>query len=51
MIKKCSNKEENEKVCSCPEDYCERHGICCECISYHRSHKEKPYCLNKLFGL
>jgi len=41
----CPNKEENEKDCPRQEDYCERHGICCECIKYHKSHGGMPACL------
>jgi hypothetical protein len=44
-MKKCENKKENEENCSCDEVSCERHGVCCECISYHRSHGDKPMCL------
>ncbi|GBE19912.1 hypothetical protein BMS3Abin17_00643 [archaeon BMS3Abin17] len=43
--KPCQNKEENEKDCPCAETWCERHGICCECISYHKKHGDFPTCL------
>jgi hypothetical protein len=45
MRQKCPNKKENEKECPCSEIDCSRHGICCECISYHRKHNEKTSCL------
>ncbi|MEM2933174.1 MAG: hypothetical protein QXK80_01950 [Candidatus Pacearchaeota archaeon] len=45
MRKECPNKNENEKQCPCPYLDCERHGICCECILYHRKDKSKPMCL------
>lgn len=43
--KECVNKQENEEDCPCNEEDCERHGICCECIKYHRNHRGKPACL------
>ncbi|MDD2922512.1 MAG: protein kinase, partial [Anaerolineales bacterium] len=39
---KCSNKKENEKNCPCSETDCERHGVCCECLLYHRKNKLYP---------
>jgi len=40
----CKRKE-NEKSCPCSHVECERHGICCECIRFHRERKEKPVCV------
>ncbi|MBU0615403.1 MAG: hypothetical protein KJ601_04885 [Nanoarchaeota archaeon] len=34
----------NKQRCSCLHTECSRHGICCECISYHLSSKELPAC-------
>ena len=45
MHKECVNKWENEQDCTCIEENCERHGICCECIKYHKNKKSKPACL------
>lgn len=46
MVKQiCPNKKENEKECPCPELDCENHGLCCECIKYHRGKGGKPACL------
>jgi len=43
MFMQCK-KQENLKNCPC--DYpCERKGICCECIAYHRSNGGMPACL------
>ncbi|MDD3083654.1 MAG: hypothetical protein PHP82_01390 [Candidatus ainarchaeum sp.] len=36
-------KEENLKNCNCFYP-CERKGICCECIAYHRKNDELPAC-------
>ena len=41
----CPNKEKNKARCTCQEDYCERHGICCECIAYHNENGGKPFCI------
>ncbi|MEO0077651.1 MAG: DUF6485 family protein [candidate division WOR-3 bacterium] len=37
--------ESNRKACTCTYEACSRKGRCCECISYHRQHKEIPGCL------
>lgn len=44
---KCPNKKENEKECPCSEFDCVRHGVCCECIKYHRENPKdgRPACL------
>uniref|UniRef100_A0A7C3J5P8 Cytosolic protein n=1 Tax=candidate division WOR-3 bacterium TaxID=2052148 RepID=A0A7C3J5P8_UNCW3 len=39
-MSKCDNKND----CSCTYPGCERHGKCCECISYHRKYGEFPAC-------
>lgn len=36
--------EKNIKTCNCSYSGCERHGICCECISYHLAKKQLPAC-------
>ncbi len=40
----CFNKEKNINNCNCSYSGCFRHGICCECISYHRKSGELPAC-------
>jgi len=40
---KCENQEKNLQFCNCTYP-CEKKGICCECISYHRSRRELPAC-------
>ncbi|MBN2203092.1 MAG: hypothetical protein JW700_02830 [Candidatus Aenigmarchaeota archaeon] len=42
---KCPNKKSNEEDCPCTYTTCERHGVCCECISFHKNRKELPACL------
>lgn len=38
-------KKENEKNCTCPGTDCPRHGVCCECVVYHREKGNVPMCL------
>jgi len=45
MKQECVNEKENEKSCPCSEIDCSRHGICFECISYHRKEGSLPACL------
>lgn len=37
-------QEKNRKKCTCTYDPCSRKGICCDCLSYHLSHRELPGC-------
>lgn len=37
-------KEKNLKNCPCTYPNCEKKGICCECLRYHRQKKELPAC-------
>lgn len=41
----CPNVKTNKEQCRCPYDDCERHGVCCECVRYHREQGQKPMCL------
>ncbi len=38
-------KEENLKDCNCTYEPCDRKGMCCLCIRYHRERGELPACL------
>jgi hypothetical protein len=40
----CSKKEQNKKKCNCSATSCSRHGLCCECIEYHRTKDQLPAC-------
>ena len=35
--------KKNVTMCNCSYP-CDRKGICCECLSYHRKNKEVPAC-------
>jgi len=39
----CENQAKNAESCNCSYP-CEKKGICCECLSYHRSRRELPAC-------
>ena len=43
----CPNKEKNEAQCTCTYTECERRGVCCECIRYHRDNGGAPACVKK----
>ena len=42
-------REKNKAKCSCPSDDCDRHGLCCQCVAYHRGKGQLPMCLRNLF--
>ena len=35
---------ENKARCNCTYESCDRKGMCCECIAYHRSSGQMPAC-------
>ncbi len=37
----CPNHEINLQMCPCTES-CDRRGICCECLTYHRGSRQWP---------
>ena len=39
----CENKSKNINDCNCSYP-CQKKGICCECITYHRSKRQLPAC-------
>lgn len=41
----CPNKAKNEARCPCGSTGCKRHGVCCECLAYHRASGDKPACM------
>ncbi|MBF0495227.1 MAG: cytosolic protein [Deltaproteobacteria bacterium] len=42
--KQCPSTVANTKSCNCSYSGCEKHGLCCQCLSYHRSRRELPAC-------
>jgi len=43
-MKTCVNKDTNLERCNCSYEGCDKKGICCECIFYHRRRGELPAC-------
>jgi hypothetical protein len=43
-MKECPNQSANLARCTCTYEPCERKGLCCECLSYHRAKDELPAC-------
>jgi len=37
-------KEKNLARCNCSYEPCSRKGLCCDCLDYHRKHRELPAC-------
>ena len=49
LRKECVNKYENKQDCPYKDFNCEKHGICCEYIRYHKKDESLPFCLkNKI---
>lgn len=40
----CVNTKKNIAMCNCTYPGCQRHGVCCECLAYHRKNGELPVC-------
>ncbi len=41
----CPNRQVNLQMCPCPNDDCERRGICCLCAAFHVGKGQKSSCL------
>lgn len=35
----------NVTECICPNNACEFHGMCCECVKHHRERGHAPNCV------
>lgn len=42
-MSECSNKEKNLAGCTCTYS-CNKRGLCCECVAYHRDKGQVPGC-------
>jgi len=40
----CENVKRNSVLCTCTYSSCEKHGVCCECVAFHRASGELPGC-------
>lgn len=43
-MRDCPNREANLKKCNCTYEPCDKKGICCECLEYHRRLQQLPAC-------
>lgn len=44
MSQKCPSQEKIQTNSNCTYEPCPRKGLCCECVVYHRVHRELPAC-------
>ena len=44
MREACPNVSENMKHCTCTYSTCDKKGLCCQCLHYHRQNGELPAC-------
>ncbi len=44
MKKECVNYKKNLEKCPCTYSSCDKRGMCCECLHYHRTRGELPAC-------
>lgn len=44
MKKKCLNLQENLSFCNCSYSSCDKTGLCCQCLHFHRQSNELPAC-------
>ncbi|MFW5487455.1 MAG: DUF6485 family protein [Desulfovibrio sp.] len=43
-LDQCPRAKINAQLCNCTYSGCSRHGLCCECLHYHRQRGELPAC-------
>lgn len=43
-LDQCPRIKINTQYCNCSSSSCPRHGLCCECLHYHRQRSEIPAC-------
>jgi len=43
-MSKCDQQEKNMQQCNCTYSGCPRHGLCCQCLHYHRRMGQLPAC-------
>lgn len=44
MKQNCPNLKANLAQCTCSYSSCERQGLCCQCVAYHRKMRQIPGC-------
>jgi hypothetical protein len=44
MKDSCPNIKANLEACTCTYDACDKTGLCCQCVAYHRRMRQIPGC-------
>jgi hypothetical protein len=44
-MSQCANQKKNVVSCTCTYTSCDKRGVCCACIAYHRASGQLPGCL------
>lgn len=44
MKKACPNLKDNLAQCTCTYSACDKTGLCCQCVAYHRRLRQIPGC-------
>lgn len=44
----CKQQMNQKERCTCTCESCPRHGVCCDCVAYHRNLGQLPACLRDL---
>ena len=43
-MNQCDNRKTNLTTCTCTYISCDKRGLCCQCVVYHRARGELPGC-------
>jgi len=43
-MSQCPNVKKNAVSCTCTYSGCDKHGVCCACVAFHRASDELPAC-------
>ena len=46
--KRCTDGCSNTHPCACPNEGCQNHGKCCDCVANHKSRGSLPLCMRDL---
>jgi hypothetical protein len=44
MKEACPNLQANLSECTCTYSACDKTGLCCQCVAYHRKMRQIPGC-------
>ena len=43
-VAECDNRKKNLADCTCTYTSCDKRGVCCACVAYHRASGQLPGC-------